>query len=227
MLTGTSVFLPSDWKTASEFFSDTTYICLNQPMLRVSLLSGNLKHNVFYGKFQFTDLGISSSWSTAIIVPCKQYGVTYLVEWRPLVSPTHNYPARLCQWRRQVNRPTTPDWLAAAGQVGLCCWATVMSCVWAACDCPSQWTTGRWTATARHWTRRQVTSHQWSEVHLSHLAWWPHTHTHTHTHINISPSHPGPLSLLPSVGLETGTDQSVVMLCGWEVKTGMVHSTCG
>jgi len=31
-------------------------------------------------------------------------------------------------------------------------------------------------------------------------------------------SHPGPLSLLPSLGQEMNTSQSVVMLCGWAVK---------
>jgi len=35
------------------------------------------------------------------------------------------------------------------------------------------------------------------------------------------------LSLLPSVGWEMSTSQSAVMLCGWGVKAGMVHSTCG
>ena len=37
----------------------------------------------------------------------------------------------------------------------------------------------------------------------------------------------GQLSLLPSVGREMSTSQSAVMLCGWGVKAGMVHSTCG
>ena len=43
----------------------------------------------------------------------------------------------------------------------------------------------------------------------------------------ISPSHPGQLSLLSSAGLEISTGQSPVMLCGWGVKAGMAHSTCG
>jgi len=34
----------------------------------------------------------------------------------------------------------------------------------------------------------------------------------------------GQLSLLPSVGRKKSTGQSVVMLCGWGVKAGMVHS---
>jgi len=46
-------------------------------------------------------------------------------------------------------------------------------------------------------------------------------------HLSISPSHPGQLSLLPSAGREMSTSQSAVMLCGWGVKAGMVHSTCG
>jgi len=46
-------------------------------------------------------------------------------------------------------------------------------------------------------------------------------------HLSISPSHPGQLSLLPSAGREVSTSQSVVMLCGWGVNAGMVHSTCG
>jgi len=46
-------------------------------------------------------------------------------------------------------------------------------------------------------------------------------------HLSISPSHPGQLSLLPSVGREISTSQSAVILCGWRVKAGMVHSTCG
>jgi len=46
-------------------------------------------------------------------------------------------------------------------------------------------------------------------------------------HLSISSSHPGQLSLLPSEGWEMSTSQSVVMLCGWGVKAGMVHSICG
>jgi len=46
-------------------------------------------------------------------------------------------------------------------------------------------------------------------------------------HPSISPSHPGQLSLLPLVGLEMSNSQSAVMLCGWGVKAGMVHSTFG
>jgi len=37
----------------------------------------------------------------------------------------------------------------------------------------------------------------------------------------------GQLNLLPSAGREMSTGQSAVMLCGWGVKAGMVHSTCG
>jgi len=37
----------------------------------------------------------------------------------------------------------------------------------------------------------------------------------------------GQLSLLPSAGREMSTSQSAVMLCGWGVKAGMVHSTRG
>jgi len=40
-------------------------------------------------------------------------------------------------------------------------------------------------------------------------------------------SHSGQLSLLPSAGWKMSTSQSAVMLCGWGVKAGMVHSTCG
>jgi len=39
-------------------------------------------------------------------------------------------------------------------------------------------------------------------------------------------SHLGQLSLLPAAGRKTSTGQSVVTLCGWRVKAGMVHSTC-
>jgi len=46
-------------------------------------------------------------------------------------------------------------------------------------------------------------------------------------HLSIAPSYPGQLSLLPSVGQELSTSQSVVMLCSWGVKAGMAHSTCG
>jgi len=46
-------------------------------------------------------------------------------------------------------------------------------------------------------------------------------------YLSISPSHPGQLSLLPSAGWEMTTSQSAVMLCSWEEKVGMVHSTCG
>jgi len=38
---------------------------------------------------------------------------------------------------------------------------------------------------------------------------------------------PGQLSLLPSVRQEMSTSQSAVMLCGWGVKVGIAHSTCG
>jgi len=46
-------------------------------------------------------------------------------------------------------------------------------------------------------------------------------------HLGISPSHPGQLSLLPYAGREMSTGQSAVMLCGWGVKAGVAHSTCG
>jgi len=46
-------------------------------------------------------------------------------------------------------------------------------------------------------------------------------------HLSISLSRPGHLSLLPSAGWEMSTSRSAVMLCGWGVKAGMVHSTCG
>ena len=46
-------------------------------------------------------------------------------------------------------------------------------------------------------------------------------------HLSISPSHPGQLSLLPSVGREMNTNQSALMLCSWGEKAGMAHSTCG
>jgi len=35
----------------------------------------------------------------------------------------------------------------------------------------------------------------------------------------------GQLSLLPSAGQKMSTGQSGVMLCGWGVNAGMVHST--
>jgi len=40
-------------------------------------------------------------------------------------------------------------------------------------------------------------------------------------------SHSGQLSLLPSAGQKMSTGQRAVTLCGWGVKAGMVHSTCG
>jgi len=36
-------------------------------------------------------------------------------------------------------------------------------------------------------------------------------------------SHTGQLRLQPSAAWEMSTSQSVVMLCGWGVKAGMVH----
>jgi len=39
--------------------------------------------------------------------------------------------------------------------------------------------------------------------------------------------HSGQLSLVPSAGRKMSTGQTVVTLCGWGVKAGMVHSTCG
>jgi len=44
---------------------------------------------------------------------------------------------------------------------------------------------------------------------------------------NSGKVHLGQLSLLPSAGREMSACQSKVMLCGWGVKVGMVHSTCG
>jgi len=35
------------------------------------------------------------------------------------------------------------------------------------------------------------------------------------------------LSFLPSVGQEMSTGQSAMTLCGWGVKVGMAHPTCG
>jgi len=43
-------------------------------------------------------------------------------------------------------------------------------------------------------------------------------------HFSILPSHPGQLSPLPSVGQEMSTSHNAVMLGGWAVKAGMVHS---
>jgi len=40
-------------------------------------------------------------------------------------------------------------------------------------------------------------------------------------------SHSGQPSRLPSAGRKMNAGQSVVMLCGWGVKAGMVHFTCG
>jgi len=40
-------------------------------------------------------------------------------------------------------------------------------------------------------------------------------------------SHSGQLSLLPSAGRKMSTGQIAVTLCGWGVKAGVVHSTCG
>jgi len=40
-------------------------------------------------------------------------------------------------------------------------------------------------------------------------------------------SNSGQLSLLASTGRKISTGQSAVTLCGWGVKAGMVHSTCG
>ena len=39
-------------------------------------------------------------------------------------------------------------------------------------------------------------------------------------HLGILPSYLGQLSLLPYVGQELSTSQSVLMLCGWGVKAG-------
>jgi len=40
-------------------------------------------------------------------------------------------------------------------------------------------------------------------------------------------SHSGQLSLQLSAGRKISTGQSAVTLCGWGVKAGMAHSTCG
>jgi len=40
-------------------------------------------------------------------------------------------------------------------------------------------------------------------------------------------SHSGRLSMLPSAGQKTSTGQRAVTLCGWGLRAGMVHSTCG
>jgi len=47
------------------------------------------------------------------------------------------------------------------------------------------------------------------------------------TNLSTSLSHLGQLSLLPYAGREMSTSQSAMMFCGWGVKAGMVHSTCG
>jgi len=44
---------------------------------------------------------------------------------------------------------------------------------------------------------------------------------------NLVTSHLGQLRLVPSVGWKMSTGRSAVMLCGWVVKAGLVHSTCG
>jgi len=41
----------------------------------------------------------------------------------------------------------------------------------------------------------------------------------------IKTTFPGQLSLLPSAGREMSTSQRALMLSGWGVKAGMVHST--
>jgi len=46
-------------------------------------------------------------------------------------------------------------------------------------------------------------------------------------HLTISPSQPGQLSLLSSVGREMSTSQSAVTFSGWGAKAGMAYSTCG
>jgi len=46
-------------------------------------------------------------------------------------------------------------------------------------------------------------------------------------HLSISPSHPGQLGLLPSVGREMSTSRSALMLFSWRAKAGVIHSNCG
>jgi len=46
-------------------------------------------------------------------------------------------------------------------------------------------------------------------------------------HLSISSSHPCQLSLLHSAGREMGISQTAVTICGWAVKAGIAHSTCG
>jgi len=43
----------------------------------------------------------------------------------------------------------------------------------------------------------------------------------------IETEHTKDNSLLPAAGGKMSTGQNVVTLCGWGVKAGMVHSTCG
>jgi len=45
----------------------------------------------------------------------------------------------------------------------------------------------------------------------------------------VTSHHSGQLSLLLSLlaGRKMSTGQSAVMLCGWGVQAGIVHSTCG
>jgi len=45
-------------------------------------------------------------------------------------------------------------------------------------------------------------------------------------HLGLASSS-GQLSLLPSVGRKMSTGQSAMTVCGWGVKAGMVHFTCG
>jgi len=45
--------------------------------------------------------------------------------------------------------------------------------------------------------------------------------------LRFATSHSGQLSLLSSAGWKMSTSQSTVTFCGWGVKAGVVHSTCG
>ena len=110
---------------------------------------------------------------------------------------------------------------------------TPLHCIWVA----QKWSRTEFVRTTNetHTSLARYSSGYGIELHILSQVWFPAATANTGwmtifgwaNLLSISPSHPGQLSLLPSAGREMSTNQSVVTLCGWVIKAGVAHSTCG
>jgi len=67
---------------------------------------------------------------------------------------------------------------------------------------------------------------KWPVRHRAGLSSYYYSRTGTRSQLLCQSMGSGQLSLLPSAGGKISTGQNAVMLCGWGVTAGMVHSTC-